>query len=331
MKSRPHDLASMRCRPWTRFDHSAGMHLANLLLNPASTADELAAACAALYERWRNATPAARLAAEVRDNDLRLDSGVALSPRLAAQCLLDAPRTAAFLRGTLAAIGEAMRRFPEEPIEVVYAGTGPFATLALPLFDRLEARRVRFTLIDIDERSTESVRSLVEHFGLGDYVKAIIRADATKYRHDAPVHVVVTETMQRALSREPFVAIVRNLGPQLVEGGLLVPEGVTLDLMLLDAKGEQARWNGESAEHPAEHVATIDTDRETLVTMPRALEKWPALFTTIDVFADETLLPYVSGLTAPAILWELVPITHELRLAFHYETGAEPRVGWRAR
>jgi hypothetical protein len=305
------------------------MHPTHLLLNPASTADELAAACAALYGTWRNATPAARLAAEATDNDLRLDSGRALSPRLAAHCLLDAPRTAAFLRGTLAAIGEAMRRFPEDPIEVVYAGTGPFATLALPLFHRLKPRRVRFTLIDVDERSTESVHSLVEHFGFGDYVKAIVRADATKYRHDAPVHVVVTETMQRALSREPFVAIVRNLAPQLAEGGLLVPERVTLDLMLLDAKGEQARWKGESAEYTAEHVATIDTDGETLVTMPRAPEKWPALFTTIGVFADETLLPYVSGLTVPEILWELVPLTHELQLAFHYETGAEPRVRWR--
>jgi hypothetical protein len=307
------------------------MNPAHLLLNAASTAEELAAACAALYGTWRNATPAARLAADATDDDLRLDSGLALSPRLAAQCLLDAPRTAAFLRGTLAAIGEAMRRFPEEPIEVVYAGTGPFATLTLPLFDRLEPRRVRFTLIDIDERSTESVHSLVDHFGFGDYVKAIIHADAAKYRHDAPVHVVVTETMQRALSREPFVAIVRNLAPQLAEGGLLVPGRVTLDLMLLDAKGEQARWNGESAEHTAEHVATIDLDRETLVTMPRAPGKWPALFTTIDVFAEETLLPYVSGLTAPEILWELVPLTHELRLAFHYETGAEPRVVWHAR
>ena len=268
--------------------------------------------------------------AKVADDHFRLDCGLAVSPRLAAQCLLDAARTAAFLRGTLAAIGEARRRFPKEPIEVVYAGTGPFATLALPLFDQLDPRRVRFTLIDIDDRPTESVRSLVEHFGFGNSVKAIIRADATKYRHDAPVHVVVTERMQRALSREPFVAIVRHLAPQLAEGGLLVPERVTLDLMLLDVKGEQVRWYGESAGHHPEHVATIDTDRETLVTMALAPEKWPALFTTIQVFGDETLLPYASGLTAPEILWELVPLTHELRLAFRYETGAEPRVRWGA-
>lgn len=298
----------------------------DVLLDPGSTAEQLTAACAALYDSWRNATPAARLAAEVTEDDLRLDSGLALSPRLAAQCLLDAPRTAAFLRGTLAAISEAMRRFPDEPIEVVYAGTGPFATLALPLFGRLDPRRVRFTLIDVDQRSVESVRSLVDCFGFGAYVKAIVRADATAYRHEAPVHVVVTETMQRALSREPFVAIVRNLAPQLVEGGLLVPERVALDLVLLDAEGEQARWNGESAEH----VAAIQTDRETLVTLPRAPEKWPALFTTIHIFGDDKLLPYASGLTAPEILWELVPLTHELPLAFHYETGAEPGVRWRS-
>jgi hypothetical protein len=64
--------------------------------------------------------------------------------------------------------------------------------------------------------------------------------------------------------------------------------------------------------------------------MPRAPEKWPALFTIIHVFGDEMLLPYASGLTAPELLWELVPLTHELPLAFHYETGAEPGVRWRA-
>ncbi len=299
---------------------------ARLLLDPASSENALTAACAALYDTWRNAAPAVRLAADVADDGMRLDSGLALSPRLAAQCLLDAPRTAAFLRGTLAAILEAMRRFPDEPIEVVYAGTGPFATLALPLFGRLDPRRVRFTLIDIDERSTESVRSLIDCFGFGAYVKAIVCADATAYRHDAPVHVVITETMQRALSREPFVAIVRNLTPQLVAGGLLVPERVSLDLMLLDAKGEQARWNGDTAEH----VAAISTDRETLVTLPRAPEKWPALFTTIQVFGEEQLLPYASGLTAPEILWELVPLTPEFAFTIHYETGPAPGVRWRS-
>ena len=180
---------------------------ADVLLDSARPTSELAAACAALYDTWRDAAPAARLAAEVPEDDRRLASGLALSPRLAAQCLLDAPRTAAFLRGTLAAIFEAMRRFPDEPIEIVYAGTGPFATLVLPLFARLDPRRVRFTLIDVDERSTGSVRSLVDRFGLGAYVKAIVCADGTVYRHEAPVHIVVTETMQRALRREPFVAI----------------------------------------------------------------------------------------------------------------------------
>ncbi len=72
---------------------------ARLLLDPASSENELNAACAALYDTWRNAAPAVRLAADVADDGMRLDSGLALSPRLAAQCLLDAPRTAAFLRG----------------------------------------------------------------------------------------------------------------------------------------------------------------------------------------------------------------------------------------
>lgn len=121
--------------PLSDGSYCAAVHAPGVLLDPAGTADQLHAACAALYDTWRNATPAARLAVDVAEDDLRLASGLALSPRLAAQCLLDGPRTAAFLRGTLAAISEALRRFPDEAIEIVYAGTGPFATLALPLFE----------------------------------------------------------------------------------------------------------------------------------------------------------------------------------------------------
>ena len=44
--------------------------------------------------------------------------------------MLDGRRTAAFVRGSLRSIQEAERRFAPSVIEVLYAGTGPFAPLA---------------------------------------------------------------------------------------------------------------------------------------------------------------------------------------------------------
>ena len=72
----------------------------------------------------------------------QLESGLALAPHLAARCVLDVKRTMAFQRGAARAIEAARARFPGETIEIVYAGTGPFAPLVRPL---LSMHGLRFT------------------------------------------------------------------------------------------------------------------------------------------------------------------------------------------
>ena len=254
------------------------------------------------------------------EESTQLPTGVALAPHLAAQCLLDEKRTAAFQRGVAAAIDAVRARFPGETIELLYAGTGPFAPLVLPL---LPLPDVHCTILDVDARSLAMLRTLQPP-------ASIVHADATEYVHDAPLHIVVSETMQRSLAVEPFVAILEHLRAQLAPGRVFIPERVTVDAVLVDPERVQAQWRGEGSADARFVARVIDTTRAldpVLVTMPEtSTPQWLALQTEIDVFAGEHLGPYDSGLTVPEILWPFSPARAGAVLAFRYERGARPGI-----
>src|SRR5207253_7167278 len=58
------------------------------------------------------------------------------------------------------------------------------------------------------------------------------------YKHGRDLHVVISETLQRGLNKEPLVSIRRNLQPQIAFGGVFVPHRVWVDLELLDCDTE---------------------------------------------------------------------------------------------
>jgi hypothetical protein len=99
-----------------------------------------------------------------------LPDGDAISPESAARCVLDYTRTSQFLRGMRLALQAALERFSERPLDILYAGCGPFAPLGLLLTHRFSPLDVRFTLIDIHELSLNSARRVFEAFGRGEFI-----------------------------------------------------------------------------------------------------------------------------------------------------------------
>jgi hypothetical protein len=163
--------------------------------------------------------------------------GNAISPPLAADCIDDCERTRQFLRGLREAIRTAQERFHGEVIQVLYAGCGPYGTLAVPLMcGEFEPDDVKFTLVDIHRVSIKSVRAIIEKLGVEKHIQNLIRDNAITYKHEGiPPHVAVTETMLPALMFEPQAAVSSNIASQLREGGILVPEKITLRVYAREA------------------------------------------------------------------------------------------------
>lgn len=200
------------------------------LLKTTSEADEVRAAhsLATYYETLLKASVSD--ASYENTEASALEGGIALSSQQALDCMQDPLRTVRFIKGTYHAILAAISRFPNQKIELLYAGCGPGAPIVIPLLSMFSSEQVSVTLLDITESSIASVSEIILQLKLENYIRDIVLADAILYKfpEGIPLHILVSETMDKGLTKEPQVRIIQNLAPQLVENGLLIPESIDL-------------------------------------------------------------------------------------------------------
>lgn len=277
-----------------------------------------------------------------------LTVGEAISPEDAARCLIDSARTSKFLRGIATAVREAQRRFPDRPLEILYAGCGPFATLAIPLTTRFHTDQIQFTLLDMHARSLACAEHVIQAFGLTNYVREYIQGDAASYLHPRPLHMVICEATQKALSKEPQVAIALNLSAQLYPGGIFIPERIAVDAHLCDPREELMNQRaarvrlGSVLELTAEkaiEMARMGDNRRGyagayLPTVTMELPEEVAeglklmLSTTITVYEMISLGEYESGLTHPLWFYDFSGVQGGRRIEFQYRISRNPGFTW---
>ena len=330
--------------------------------------ERLSGAVTALYSLCSSVTGIVENSNHADDRDeIGLPSGKAISPRDAARCVLDYKRTSKFLRGIHAAILDAQARFPNTTIEILYAGCGPFAPLAIPLTSRFSPTEIQFTLIDIHKRSLNAAEHLFQVFGLTPFVRDYIHCDAASYKHDAHhvIHIILVEAMQAALEKEPQVAITMNLAPQLCAGGIFIPERIAVHCYLCELTNEfpDLRVEGDTATSfsagSAGDAVRANLGRVLELTAgnccnllasngsgehrggalsPKVILDVPndldgdfnlMLLTTITVFDSIALGDYESGLTCPRVLHDLGKIGGGMRIELAYSLGDKPGFKYR--
>lgn len=170
------------------------------------------------------------------DSETHLEQGVAIAPNFAGMCVREFMRTWYYLKGMFLGIKSTIAAFPGQRIRVLYAGCGPFAALFIPLTSCFTSKEVGFTLLDIHPQSIQSVKKLIDALDISSYVDDCQVTDVLRFNPSPGnrYHLVVTETMNQALRKEPQVAITHYLSPYLLPQGIFIPHRVTISAAVTD-------------------------------------------------------------------------------------------------
>lgn len=273
--------------------------------------------------------------------NLLFNNGEAIATLWAASCLDDIIRTRQFIRGIDKVIKE--KHETNENLHILYAGTGPFATLLLPILLRYPKAYFKYTLLEINPLSLKHVKHLISSLELEGYNITFVNQDATTYQlpQDTP-DLIISETMQRALDKEQQVPIFYNLMRQAKPETVFIPEKIKLfiesqtkpitDQQIDSTKYVKHAQVFEVSKDNMRHVKDLKElsfpKLETTITK-EALCDNPYLYLTteIQIYKGEQLLLNESGLTIPKPIHYDTQTHHDdLAISTQYQISTDPKL-----
>jgi len=320
------------------FLHEALNENARLLLECNDNIGQMKLAVDRLYQIYSRIT-GVTVDCHEDDKEIILPTGKAISTPAAAHCLLEMKRTALFLRGIHKAISLKLSENKIKPIRILYAGTGPFGTLLVPLLPLYKPGEVQVDLLDIQQSSLVALLELTGKLGLEEYIDEVYNADATDFNISKRYDIVICETMLACLRSEPQVAIMQNLIPQLDKACIFIPEEISIDACLTNPKMEMERMLYYENEAPVferkllGNVFTINKlNLENIlshikITIPDDMEAFPVLklFTTVHIFGNEVLTDNDSSITLPKQFYDFRK-QRAREVEFWYVQGEKPKI-----
>ena len=105
----------------------------------------------------------------------------------------------------------------------MYVGPGPFAALLLPLIPFYSQSQLQICLIEFHQASVNALVSLIAHYGFNNYFDEILTEDAMNYKNEKEYlfDIIIVEAMQKALSKEPQVALTNHFSQSLAESRMV--------------------------------------------------------------------------------------------------------------
>ena len=265
--------------------------------------------------------------------DISTDHGRAIGIFRAGLCINEIFRTQRFCRGLYQAVKDKLQRNINRPVHVIYAGTGPFATLALPVIMQFKPTDLQFTLLEINNESYKVLNQLIKTLDIGAYVRRVELCNAITWKSpDEDIDIVLSETMNRALIKEPQINIMLNMVSQLPPDVTYIPEEITV--------GVAMHQNHGKALNPLKTLYSFNKQSYRKIIMQSAgKQHWIfdttslkyalpvncklAYTTAITIYADEKLVENDCSLNLPKIENGPLP-QHEVILHFKYQDSQSP-------
>lgn len=275
-----------------------------------------------------------------RDKDIMLPEGKAISSMAAAHCLLEMKRTAVFVRGIQKAIIQKINQSEGNPIRILYAGTGPYGTLIIPLLLLHKPEEICVDLIDINPQSLNALKKITNALGLNKYIGNSYCLNAATFTCTRQYDIAISETMQSCLKKEPQIAIMQNLIPQLKKEAIFIPEEISIDAVLTNPRMEMDRllsrlgFDINCERICIGNIFKVNKDNlqtelmQKTIEIPEDRDKFPILklFTTVKVFEDEILGENDSSITMPIKFYNFRENESTTHIRFWYTQGDNPKI-----
>lgn len=297
------------------------------------------------YKKFLNKLSGQDLDTDTGRGNIQFDNGKAIGTFWAAFCIDDFIRTRNFIRGIDKAIKQKLNE--KESIQILYAGTGPFATLLLPLILRHSKQRITYKFLEINPLTIDVLQKVISNLELEEYDIECIHADATKYQiGEEKPDIIVSETMQNALANEQQVPVFLNLMNQVSSDTIFIPEKIEIFVGLFKIENSSTtvfnKYHKENKIFEVSKEALLSEylmyhknreriffpKEETIITNQQLKEFNQLIFITeIQVFKDEIIKINDSGLTTPLLVENISCNFKEvLTINTQYKIGEVPKL-----